>query len=88
MSSLQAIEIKAFVPARDFALSQRFYADLASRSGPKGVVWPISRSMAALSCCRTSSRPRWRTTWSCMCSHIGQNTPGFRPVGLVDGVAP
>ena len=28
MSDLTAIEIKAFVPARDFALSKRFYEDL------------------------------------------------------------
>lgn len=28
MSTLKAIEIKAFVPARDFDLSKRFYADL------------------------------------------------------------
>src|SRR5262245_57622288 len=28
MSSLRAIEIKAFVPAKDFELSKRFYEDL------------------------------------------------------------
>jgi len=28
MSTLRAIEIKAFVPAKDFALSQRFYQDV------------------------------------------------------------
>jgi uncharacterized glyoxalase superfamily protein PhnB len=28
MSKLNAIEIKAFVPARDFALSKQFYAEL------------------------------------------------------------
>jgi len=28
MSNLGAVEIKAFVPARDFALSKRFYEDL------------------------------------------------------------
>ena len=28
MSTLRAIEIKAFVPAKDFALSQRFYRDI------------------------------------------------------------
>jgi catechol 2,3-dioxygenase-like lactoylglutathione lyase family enzyme len=28
MTQLRAIEIKAFVPARDFALSKRFYQDL------------------------------------------------------------
>ena len=28
MSDLSAVEIKAFVPARDFALAKRFYEDL------------------------------------------------------------
>ena len=28
MSNMTAVEIKAFVPARDFALSKRFYEDL------------------------------------------------------------
>lgn len=28
MSNLRTVEIKAFVPARDFALSKRFYQDL------------------------------------------------------------
>ena len=28
MSELKAVEIKAFVPSRDFALSKRFYTDL------------------------------------------------------------
>jgi len=28
MSNLKAIEIKAFVPARDFALAKRFYQDI------------------------------------------------------------
>jgi catechol 2,3-dioxygenase-like lactoylglutathione lyase family enzyme len=28
MSNMSIVEIKAFVPARDFALSKRFYADL------------------------------------------------------------
>ena len=28
MSDLRAVEIKAFVPARDFALSKQFYEDL------------------------------------------------------------
>ncbi len=28
MDNMTAVEIKAFVPARDFALSQRFYLDL------------------------------------------------------------
>ena len=28
MAELEAVEIKAFVPARDFALSKRFYEDL------------------------------------------------------------
>jgi predicted lactoylglutathione lyase len=28
MANLKTLEIKAFVPARDFALSKRFYEDL------------------------------------------------------------
>lgn len=28
MANLRTVEIKAFVPARDFALSKRFYADM------------------------------------------------------------
>jgi catechol 2,3-dioxygenase-like lactoylglutathione lyase family enzyme len=41
MSQLQATEIKAFVPARDFALSKRFYSDLgfAQRSEGGGVAY-------------------------------------------------
>ena len=41
MSALHATEIKAFVPAKDFALSQRFYADLGfeRRSESAGVVY-------------------------------------------------
>ena len=28
MTNLRTVELKAFVPARDFALSKRFYADI------------------------------------------------------------
>lgn len=41
MSGLRAIEIKAFVPARDYAVSRRFYADLGfeERSEFDGVAY-------------------------------------------------
>ncbi|GLS16397.1 glyoxalase [Hydrogenophaga electricum] len=35
-TTLRATEIKAFVPARDFALSQRFYADLGFEKRSEG----------------------------------------------------
>lgn len=35
-TTLRATEIKAFVPARDFALSQRFYADLGFEQRSEG----------------------------------------------------
>ncbi|MGQ3227214.1 MAG: hypothetical protein ACT6UU_25140 [Hydrogenophaga sp.] len=40
-AALQAVEIKAFVPAKDFALSKRFYADLGftQRSEGGGVAY-------------------------------------------------
>jgi catechol 2,3-dioxygenase-like lactoylglutathione lyase family enzyme len=40
MPTLEAIEIKAFVPARDFDLSKRFYADLGF------TIEPMSDDMA------------------------------------------
>ena len=36
MSELAALEIKAFVPAKDFALSKRFYADLGFTQKSEG----------------------------------------------------
>lgn len=36
MSDLAAIELKAFVPAKDFALSKRFYADLGFTQRSEG----------------------------------------------------
>ena len=44
MGDLKAIEIKAFVPARDFALSKRFYEDLGFTIG-----WSES-NLAYVSC--------------------------------------
>ena len=32
MTNMKTVEAKAFVPARDFALSKRFYQDLGIRS--------------------------------------------------------
>lgn len=135
MSSLQAIEIKAFVPARDFALSQRFYADLGfeKRSEGGGVAYfqvdgcafllqdffeaaladnlvmhvlvPDVRAwFGHVQAQDLAGRYGVRVTpleeqpWgitefvvldpSGVCWHIGQNTPGFQPVGQVDGVVP
>jgi catechol 2,3-dioxygenase-like lactoylglutathione lyase family enzyme len=41
MSGLHAIEIKAFVPARDYDLSRRFYADMGfeERSDFEGIAY-------------------------------------------------
>ena len=41
MSNLRTVEIKAFVPARDFALSKRFYQDLgfAMASDSDGIAY-------------------------------------------------
>lgn len=36
MSNLRSVEIKAFVPAKDFALSQRFYQDLGFTRASEG----------------------------------------------------
>lgn len=36
MTRLQATELKAFVPAKDFALSRRFYADLGFEQRSEG----------------------------------------------------
>jgi len=36
MASLKSIEIKAFVPAKDFALSQRFYQDIGFTKASEG----------------------------------------------------
>ena len=41
MANLRTVELKAFVPARDFALSKRFYADmgLTMASDTEGVAY-------------------------------------------------
>ncbi len=36
MSNLKTVEIKAFVPAKDFAVSQRFYQDLGFTRASEG----------------------------------------------------
>jgi hypothetical protein len=129
---LQATEIKAFVPARDFALSRRFYADLGFelRSEGGGVAYfqvdgcafllqdfydPALAQNLAMHllvpdvnawCAHVRSQdiagrystrvtPLVAQPWGItefvvidpagVCWHIGQNTPGFQPVGrLVD----
>lgn len=128
VSPLQAVEIKAFVPARDFALSRRFYADLGfeARSEGGGIAYfqvdgcpfllqdfcdkamaenmvmhllvPDVRAWARhVEEHRLADRygvlvtPVVDQPWgitefilidpSGVCWHIGQNTPGFVPIG-------
>ncbi|MBK0394875.1 hypothetical protein [Ramlibacter algicola] len=54
-ANLKAVELKAFVPAKDYALSKRFYADLGFTeawrmrdfvlSDPSGVLWRIAQNV-------------------------------------------
>jgi uncharacterized glyoxalase superfamily protein PhnB len=125
---LQAVEIKAFVPAKDFELSKRFYADLGftQRSEGGGVAhfvvdgcpfllqdfydraladnlvmhllvpdvqaWRahvVAQDLAGRYGVRitpVTAQPWGITEFvvtdpSGVCWHIGQNTPGFEPVG-------
>jgi hypothetical protein len=117
-AALQAVEIKAFVPAKDFALSKRFYADLGftQRSEGGGValqdfheqalaenlvmhllVTDVAAWRAHVDAQDLAGRYGVRITpvtaqpWGItefvvidpcgVCWHIGQNTPGFEPVG-------
>ena len=131
MAPLKATEIKAFVPARDFKLSQRFYADLGfeKRSEGGGVAYlrvdgcafllqdffePAlaenlvmhllvpdvqawfdhvkTQDLAGRYGVRVTALERqpWGITEfvvidpAGVCWHIGQNTPGFAPVGRSD----
>jgi uncharacterized glyoxalase superfamily protein PhnB len=126
--TLSATEIKAFVPSKDFALSQRFYADLGfqKRSEGGGVAYfsvdgcafllqdhfdqglaeqlvmhllvpDVAAWRAHVDAQRLDQRYGARITpmveqpWGItefvvidpvgVCWHIGQNTPGFVPVG-------
>lgn len=128
MSHLTATEIKAFVPAKDFALSKRFYADLGfeQRSEGGGVAYfqvdgcafllqdffepalaqnlvmhllvpDVALWFAHVQEQDLAKRHGARVTplvdqpWGItefvvidpvgVCWHIGQNTPGFAPVG-------
>jgi hypothetical protein len=128
MTRLQATEIKAFVPAKDFALSRRFYADLGfqQRSEGGGVAYfevdgcavllqdfyepalannlamhllvpDVNAWLAHVQQQDLAGRYGVRVTslveqpWGItefvvidpagVCWHIGQNTPGFAPVG-------
>ena len=128
MSALRAVELKAFVPAKDFALSRRFYADLGfvQRSEGGGVAYfcvdnsafllqdfyeqalaenlvmhllvpDVQAWRAHVDAQDLAGRYGVRVTpvtaqpWgitefvvidpSGVCWHIGQNTPGFQPVG-------
>lgn len=125
---LHAVELKAFVPAKDFALSKRFYADLGftQRSEGGGVAYfcvdnsafllqdfyeqtlaenlvmhllvtDVEAWRAHVDAQDLAGRYGARITpvtaqpWgitefvvidpSGVCWHIGQNTPGFVPVG-------
>lgn len=128
MSGLKAIELKAFVPSKDFALSKRFYADLGfeQRSEGGGVAYfqvdgcafllqdfyepaladnlvmhllvpDVQAWLAHVQSSDLAGRYGARVTalveqpWGItefvvidpagVCWHIGQNTPGFVPVG-------
>jgi hypothetical protein len=127
-TALKAIELKAFVPAKDFALSKRFYADLGfeQRSEGGGVAYfhvdgcpfllqdfyeptladhlvmhllvpDVQAWFAHVQAQDLAARYGARVTplvdqpWGItefvvidpagVCWHIGQNTPGFAPVG-------
>ena len=128
MSRLTAIDLKTFVPAKDFALSQRFYADLGfeQRSEGGGVAYfqvdghafllqdfydqgladnlvmhllvpDVNAWFRHVRQQDLAGRYGVRVTpleaqpWGItefvvidpagVCWHIGQNTPGFAPVG-------
>lgn len=128
--NLRATEIKTFVPAKDFALSQRFYTDLGfhKRSEGGGVAYfsvdgcafllqdyhdqalaeqlvmhllvpDVAAWRAHVDAQQLDQRYGARITpvveqpWGItefvvidpvgVCWHIGQNTPGFVPVGRV-----
>ncbi|WP_199406782.1 hypothetical protein [Chromobacterium sp. ATCC 53434] len=55
MPNLNTVELKAFVPSRDFALSQDFYQDIGfeRKSVGHGVAYSSPTAIAA-SCCRTT----------------------------------
>ncbi len=125
---LEAVELKAFVPAKDFALSKRFYADLGFRQRSEGggvayfcvdhcafllqdfhepglaenlvmhlLVSDVQAWRAHVDAQDLAGRYGTRATpvqaqpWGItefvltdpcgVCWHIGQNTPGFEPVG-------
>lgn len=81
--SLRCQELKAFVPAKDFALSKRFYADLGFAQQSEGVEGAYFHhgDCAFL----LQAQPRGITEFLV----IGQNTPGFTPVGrFSDGESP
>lgn len=133
--NLASVELKAFVPARDFALSKRFYADLGfvQRSEGGGVAyfhhdhcafllqdywvkefaenmvmhllvadvqaWHAHVGRAGLvdrydAVVTNIQAQPWGITEfvvidpSGVCWHIGQNTPGFDPVGRLPDESP
>ena len=59
---METIEIKAFVPARDFALSRRFYTDLGFHEDLLSEQMAYFKAGSAASCCRSSTCRRTATT--------------------------
>ena len=113
--SLRCQELKAFVPAKDFALSKRFYADLGFAQQSEGVggayfhhgdcafllqdhwVKDFAENLAGrygATVTPVQAQPWGITEFlvidpAGVCWHIGQNTPGFTPVGrFSDGESP
>lgn len=134
MSNLAVVQLKAFVPAKDFEVSKRFYQDLgftaASEGGGIGYffqgncsfllqdfyvkayadnfamhllvedVWAwhvrlqnnglVQKYQAHGVACSAPETQPWGmidfvlTDPSGVCWRIGQNTPGFKPIGKVE----
>ena len=55
MTNMKTVEVKAFVPARDFALSKQFYQDLGFVLAWPRTTWHASGTVTRVSCCRIST---------------------------------
>ena len=55
MQNMTAIEVKAFVPSKDFSLSKRFYQHLASTSVGRLTNLHIFTTAIQASSCRSST---------------------------------
>jgi hypothetical protein len=62
MSDMTTVEAKAFVPARDFALSKQFYQDLGFVLAWSSDDLAYHRHETQPSCCRISTTRRMPTT--------------------------